>query len=79
MDSVLNDALHIVNRCLCSIPTNPLPVFSSIKPAEFCQLKAELFMTNSRTLDPDHPLQAIILTSEAAKMFIARLIFFILI
>ena len=36
IDSVLNDAMHIVTRCLCSTPTDHLPVLSGIQPAELC-------------------------------------------
>ena len=34
INSVLNDALRIVTRCLCPTPTDHLPVISGIQPAE---------------------------------------------
>ena len=38
IDSILNDALCIVNECLCPTPTNNLPVLSGIQLAELhCQ------------------------------------------
>ena len=35
IDSVLNDTLHMVTRCLCPTPTDQLPILSGIQPAEF--------------------------------------------
>ena len=34
IDSVLNDALHIVTGCLCPTPTDNLPALSDIQPDE---------------------------------------------
>ena len=42
IDSVLNDALHIVTGCLRSTPTDYLPVLSGIQPAELRQIRATL-------------------------------------
>ena len=42
IDSVLNDALHIVTGCLHSTLTDHLPVLSGIQPAEFRQMGATL-------------------------------------
>ena len=60
IDSVLNDALHIVTGCLCPIPTDHLPVLSGIQPAEFCQLGATLSLAHHGSLDPDHILYGLL-------------------
>ena len=38
IDSVLNDALCIVNGCLHPTPTDHLPVLSGIQPAKLCRM-----------------------------------------
>ena len=50
IDSVLNDALHIVTGCLRPTPTDHLPVLSRIQPAELCQLGATLSSANRGSL-----------------------------
>ena len=54
MDSVLNDFLHIVTGCLYSIPTEHVSILSGIKSVKLFQLKAELSLTNSKTLNFEH-------------------------
>ena len=56
--SVLNDALRIVTGCLCSTPTDHLPVPSGIQPTELRCLGATLSLAKRDTLDPDHILHA---------------------
>ena len=56
IDSVLNDALHVVTGCLCPTPTDHLPVLSGIQPAELCQLRATLSLAHRGSRDPDHIL-----------------------
>ena len=45
IDSVLNDALHIVTGCLRPTSTDHLPVVSGIQPAELHQMGATLSVT----------------------------------
>ena len=42
IDSVLNDALRIVNECLRPTPTNHLPILSGIQPAELRRMRTTL-------------------------------------
>ena len=56
IDSVLNDALHIVTGCLRPTPTDHLPLLSSIKPAELRQMGATLSLAYRGSLDSDHIL-----------------------
>ena len=56
IDSVLNNALHIVTGCLHPTPTDHLPVLSGIQPAELCQMGATLSLAHRGSLDPDHIL-----------------------
>ena len=54
IDSVLNDALRIVTKCLRPTPTDHLPVFSGIQPVELRRMWATLFLAHRGSLDPDH-------------------------
>ena len=56
IDSVLNDALHIVTGCPCPTPTDHLPVLSGIQPAELCRLGGTLSLAHCGSLNPDHIL-----------------------
>ena len=56
IDTVLNDALHIVTGCLRPTPTDHLPILSDIHPAELCRLGATLSLSYCGSLDPDHIL-----------------------
>ena len=56
IDSVLNDALHIVTGCLRLTPTDYLPVLAGIQPAELRRLGATLFLAYRGSLDPSHIL-----------------------
>ena len=56
IDSVLNDTLRIVTRCLRPTPTDHLPVLSGIQPAELRRLGTTLSLAHRRSLDPNHIL-----------------------
>ena len=56
IDSVLMDALRIVTGCLCPTPTDHLPVFSGIQPAELRRMPVTLSLAYRGSLDPDHIL-----------------------
>ena len=60
IDSVLNDALHIVIGCLRPTPTDHLPVLSGIQPAELCRMGATLSLAYRGSLDPDHILYGLL-------------------
>ena len=54
IDSVLNDALRIVTRCLRPTPTDRLSVLSGIQPAELRRLGVTLSLGYRGFLDPDY-------------------------
>ena len=54
IDSVLNDALRIVTGCLRPTPTDYLPIFAGIQPAELRRRGATLSVANRAALNPDH-------------------------
>ena len=56
IDSLLNDALRIVTRCLRLTPSVYLPVLSNIHLAELCRQGATLSLANRSSLDPDYIL-----------------------
>ena len=56
IDSILNDAVRIVARCLRPAPTEDLPVLAGIQPAELRQLGATFSLANRAMHDPDHVL-----------------------
>ena len=58
IDSVPNDASHVVTGCLRPTPMDHLPILSGIQPAELRRLGATLFLANGATLDPDHMLNS---------------------
>ena len=60
IDSVLNDALHIVTGCLRLTPTDHLPVLSGIQPAELRQMAVTLSFAYRGSLDPDHILHGLL-------------------
>ena len=60
IDSVLNDALRTVTRCLRPTSTNHLPVLSGIQPAELRQLGATVSLAYRGSLDPDHILHGLL-------------------
>ena len=60
IDNVLNDALRIVTGCLRPTPTDHLPVFSGIQPAELRQTGAKLSLAHRGFLDPDHILHGLL-------------------
>ena len=60
IDSVLNDALHIVTGCLHPTPTDQLLLLSGIQQAELHQLGATLSLAHHGSLDPDHILYGLL-------------------
>ena len=60
INSVLNDALHIVTGCLRPTPTDRLPVLSGIQPAELRRMGATLSLAYRGSLDPDHILPGLL-------------------
>ena len=60
IDSVLNDAMHIVTGCLRPTPTDHLPVLSGIQPAELRRLGATLSLAHRKSLDLDHILYGLL-------------------
>ena len=52
IDGVLNDALRIVTGCLQFTPTDNLPVFSDVQPAELRSQGATPSLANRSSLDP---------------------------
>ena len=60
IDSVLNDALRIVTGCLRPTPTDHLPIFSGIQPAELRRIGATLSLAHRESMDPDHILYALL-------------------
>ena len=67
IDSVLNDALHIVTGCLRPTPTDHLPVLSGIQPAELRRMGAIHFLNHRRSLDPDHILYGLLSGSSDTR------------
>ena len=67
IDSVLNDALHIVTGCLCPTPTDHLPVLSGIQPAELCRMGAIHSLGHRGSLNPDHILYGILSGSSDTR------------
>ena len=60
IDSVLNDALHMVTGYLRPTPTDHLPVLSGIQPAALRQMGATLSLAHRGSLDPDHNLHGLL-------------------
>ena len=60
IDSVLNDTLHIVTKCLRPTPTEHLPVLSGIQPVELRRLGATLSSAHHSSLDLDHILYGLV-------------------
>ena len=60
IDSVLNEALHIVTGCLRLTPTDHLPVLSGIQPADLRRMAATLSLACRGSLDPDHILHGLL-------------------
>ena len=67
IDSVLNDALHIVTGCLRPTRTDHLPILSGIQPAELHRLGAILSLAYSGSLDPEHTLYGLLSGSSDAR------------
>ena len=67
IDSILNDALRIVTRCLRRTPTDHLPVLSGIQPAELLRMVATLSLTHRGSLDPDHILYGLLSGSSDTR------------
>ena len=60
INSVLNNAFHIVTGCLHPTPTDHLPILSGIQPAELCRMGATLSLAHCGFLDPDHILYGLL-------------------
>ena len=56
IDNVLMDAMGIVTGCLRPTPTDHLPIFRGIQPAELRRLEAKLSLAYCEILDSDHIL-----------------------
>ena len=67
IDSVLNDALRIVTGCLCPTPTDHLPIFSGIHPAELRRMGATLSLAHRGSSDPDHILYGLLRGSSDTR------------
>ena len=67
IDSVLNDALHIVTGCLRPTSTDHLPVLSGIQPAELRRMGATLSLAYRGSLDPDHILHGLLSGSSDTR------------
>ena len=67
IDNVLNDALHIVTRCLRPTPTDHLPILSGIHPAELLRMGATLSLAHRGSLDPDHILYCLLSGSSDTR------------
>ena len=63
IDSVLNDALHVVTGCLRPTPTDHLPILSGIQPAELRQHS----LAHRGSLDPDHILYGLLSGSSDTR------------
>ena len=66
-DSVLNDALRIVTRCLRPTPTDYLPVLSGIQPTELRRMGATLSLAYRGSLNPDHILYGLLIGSSDTR------------
>ena len=67
INSVLNDALHIITGCLRPTPTDHLPVLSGIQPAELHRMEATLSLAHRGSLDPDHILYSLLSWSSDTR------------
>ena len=67
VDSVLNDALHIVTGCLRPTPTDYLAILSGIHPAELRRLGATLLFAHCGSLDPNHILYGLLSGSSDTR------------
>ena len=56
INSIFNDALHIVTGCLRSTPMEDLPVLAGIQPAELRQLGVILSLASPASHHPNHAL-----------------------
>ena len=68
IDSILNDALHIVNRCLRPTPTQDVPALAGIQPAELHRLEATLSLENCAIHDPDYVLHGQFVEQQDAHL-----------
>ena len=67
INSVLNDTLRIVTGCLRPTPTDHLPVFSGIQPAELCRMGAKLFLAHRGSLECNHILYGLLSGSSDTR------------
>ena len=69
INSVLNDVLRIVTRCLRPTPTDHLLILSGIQPAELRRMEATLSLAHRGPLDPDHILYGLLTVQRQAVNF----------
>ena len=67
IDSVLNNALHIVTGCLHPTPMDHLPILSGIQPTELHQMGETLSLAHHGSLDPDHILYGLLSGSSDTR------------
>ena len=67
INSVLNDALRIVTRCLRPTPTDHLPIFSGIQQAELSRMGARLSLAQRGSLESDHILYGLLSGSSDTR------------
>ena len=72
IDSIFNDALHIVTGCLRPTPTDLLLVLSGIQPAELRRMGATLSLAYRGSLDPDHILYDLLSGSSDTRQLRLR-------
>ena len=65
--SILFGCFSVVTGCLRPTPTDHLPVFSGIQPAEFRRMGATLSLAYRGSLDPDHILHGLLSGSSDTR------------
>lgn len=68
IDSVLNDALCIVTRCLRPTPMDDLPILASMQPVVLRRKGATLCFAYRSAIDPDHIIHGVTVDSPCAFM-----------
>ena len=68
IDSIRNDALRIVTRCLRTTPTEDLPVLAGIQPAELRRLGVTLSLANRAIHNPHHVLHGQLVGQQDAHL-----------
>ena len=68
IDSIFNDVLRIVTRCLRPTPTEDLSALADIQPAELRRLGSTLSLANRAIHDPDHVLDGQLVEQQNAHL-----------